>query len=158
MDLSEVNKLIYKTREIAELADCSGIAETRLWEQVILEHIRKATPVKPMADMWFVCPNCNNEDDYWNLEGFEESGDGEVLYWKGPSYCRYCGQSLDLEFLNKEGDSTTHGTNDQELLRQAVIQKCYDKLKRGLSYAEDIEDDGDYSEALDTLIELAKRI
>lgn len=79
-----------------------------LWDykEELLELVEKATPKKPHMDMWFACPFCGYEDDdFDDLLGFEpdpQPGHPDKVKWVGPSFCRKCGQSLDVSELNGE--------------------------------------------------------
>lgn len=67
--------------------------------------IDKTIPVQPDMDYWFVCPSCHIDDDFGNLAGYEpdpREGCPEGQKWVGPSFCRFCGQALNMSELNEE--------------------------------------------------------
>lgn len=87
-----------------EYPQCKQMAD------LAIDALGKQLQIKPPMDMWFMCPSCGNEGDFSDLDGFvaaPEDGYPDMLHWIGPSFCKHCGQSLDMSELNEgSGDDT----------------------------------------------------
>lgn len=99
--LSEITNNIEILRYLAENKLKDNACEVETLENAIVI-LQKQIPIKPPMDMWFMCPTCGNTDDFSDAGCIPDPEENypDQLKWVGPTYCRYCGQSLDMSELN----------------------------------------------------------